>query len=58
MEPQNTVDPRNSMMHLVLKPPEDPTAYAWLRFFIDFSSAFNTIQPFSEAKTEDTQLYY
>lgn len=43
------------MMHLVLKPPEEPTAYAWLLFFIDFSSA---IQPFSEAKTEDTQLYY
>ncbi len=41
---RGTEDAINSFMHLILKDLEDPKAYARL-LFIDFSSAFNTIQP-------------
>jgi len=39
-----TNDAVSTLMHLVLKQLESPTAYARL-LFIDFSSAFNSIQP-------------
>lgn len=42
---RSTNDAVSSITHLVLKHLEDPKAYARL-LFIDFSSAFNTIQPF------------
>lgn len=41
---RGTEDAINSIMHLILKHLESPKAYARL-LFIDFSSAFNTIQP-------------
>ncbi|KAF7645306.1 hypothetical protein LDENG_00206710 [Lucifuga dentata] len=42
---RGTDDAINSIVHLVLKHLEDPRAYARM-LFIDFSSAFNMIQPF------------
>ena len=42
---RSTDDAISSITHLVLKHLEDPKAYAHL-LFIDFSSAFNTIQSF------------
>lgn len=41
---RSTDDAINSITHLTLKHLEDPKAYARL-LFIDFSSAFNTLQP-------------
>lgn len=43
-EDRGTEDAIDSIMHLILKHLESPKAYARL-LFIDFSSAFNTIQP-------------
>ena len=42
---RSTDDAKSSITHLVLKHLEDPKADARL-LFIDFSSAFNKIQPF------------
>lgn len=41
---RSTSDVISTLMHLLLKDLESPVAYARL-LFIDFSSAFNTIQP-------------
>ena len=41
---RGTDDAVNTLVHLVLKHLEQPKAYTRL-LFVDFSSAFNTIQP-------------
>lgn len=43
-ERRGTVDAVNTVVHLILQHLENPNAYARL-LFVDFSSAFNTLQP-------------
>ncbi len=47
---RGTDDAINSLVHLVIKHLENPRAYAKL-LFVDFSSAFNTLQPHILLKT-------
>ncbi len=47
---RGTDDAINSLVHLVIKHPENPRAYAKL-LFVDFSSAFKILQPHILLKT-------